>query len=233
MSFDKNNIWDNNSEELKRLHLDRDNTLLISYVFKRIVFPGYTIRHIYHFIRDENFYENILEIVLKKFGKYFDSFNIEEYQKMPIRKFIYDYLEKDPLIANAFVYFYISEYIQMYSKYNIEDKGYEYYVKNISDEDILLSPHIYNISLLDYRFLNHVLFSRALLTSGFLNTIKKVDPYILSYIYRNLGRQIFNRMTEEDIWILDKEIGFIRTLFFSIHIAAAIRDYRSRVNYSL
>lgn len=218
---------------ISRKSKDEDHSFLIRYLFERIIFYGFTIRHVHEFIRNEYFYDNIVDIVFDKFGKYLSDLDISKYKNVIIRRFIYDYIEKDPLIANGFMFFYINEYIQMYGKYSIEDKGYDYYMKNISDEDVLLSPHIYNISLLDYRYLNHVLFSRLLLSSSFINIIKRTDPYVLNYVYRKLGKDIFQRITETDIWLLEDKIGFLRTAFFGVHLAASINNYRERVKHSI
>lgn len=218
---------------ISRKNISQENSFLIRYLFEKIVFYGFTIRHVHEFIRNEYFYDNIVDIVFDKFGNHFSYLDISKYKNFIIRKFIYDYIEKDPLIANGFVFFYINEYIQMYGRYRIEDKGYEYYMKNISDEDVLLSPHVYNISLLDYRYLHHVLFSRLLLSSSFINIIKRTDPYVLNYIYRRLGKDVLQRITETDIWMLENNIGFLRTVFFGVHLAASINNYRDRIKYSI
>lgn len=185
---------------------------------KNFIFHGLKMYHLAYFIQEHKIQDNVIDniiVYMKDFTK-----ELYDYTGRTIQDFIDDYIEEDPLYANALSYYYIRSYLDMYNRYAFENileyKKYANGEVKCTTGIGLLAIHIYEISRLDYKFMSHSYFSNAYIFLDIDRIRREMNQYVFDYAYKMLGDSM------KKLYIADtlSKINFVRTLFFVPHILA-------------
>lgn len=208
---------DHTSDIKTTMYTDAQRKVIWDFL-KNFVFHGLKMYHLAYFIQEHKIQNTVIDNIMLYMKDY--TKELYDYAGRTIQDFIDDYIEEDPLYANALSYYYIRSYLDMYKRFAFENileyKKYANGEVKCTTGIGLLSIHIYEISMLDYKFMSHSYFNNAYIFLDIERIKREMNPYVFNYAYKILGNNM------KKLYIADTlhKINFVRTLFFVPHILA-------------